>query len=433
MEMSFFNVHDGLGEAFARNFRRGLLKAEDYQALSNCETLDDLKVALCNSGNTPFQNDDPRDFGYKDFLEDWEPEMNREGAIPELERLLNSGLCAQYEEYRSNAVGQQKKFLEFITHEYRIHNIMLLMKAAVRKSQHEIQSGEMSMEEKTRLFNEIQRLGLYSQWEEEIPLNKGGLDVLLTSLQMAAESSSATEAAHEMIENFVYNNEPIGRYFMEGYGDDDDSEIVKGDDLRERSLDMVEGLVLRKYYQDFYDFCVKEVGGTTGVVMQELLEFEADRRAIIRANNNALTSSGGKMDKVDQKKLNPDFGGLNYCFGEGFDTIAQLGMEEGTDDLYRWLQDADHGFAKTYGACIELMHKDGEDSGLEEAFIKYACRLYELAFDEQFHFGVFYAGLKLKEQEIKNIIWIADMIVQNMKQNIDKRVVPLFPEKPEFV
>ena len=51
---------------------------------------------------------------------------------------------------------------------------------------------------------------------------------------------------------------------------------------------------------DFYDFCVKEVGGTTGVVMQELLEFEADRRAIIRANNNALTSSGGKMDKVTE-------------------------------------------------------------------------------------------------------------------------------------
>ena len=25
-------------------------------------------------------------------------QMNREGAIPELERLLNSGLCAQYEE-----------------------------------------------------------------------------------------------------------------------------------------------------------------------------------------------------------------------------------------------------------------------------------------------------------------------------------------------
>ena len=50
---------------------------------------------------------------------------------------------------------------------------MLLMKAAVRKSQHEFQSGEMSMEEKSRLFNEIQRLGLYSQWDEAIPLNKG--------------------------------------------------------------------------------------------------------------------------------------------------------------------------------------------------------------------------------------------------------------------
>ena len=98
MEMSFFNIQDGLGEAFARNFRRGLLQPQDYQALSNCETLDDLKMALCNNPNTPFQGDDPRgtvfydrqllsvqsarcllvvtDFGYKDWLEDWEPEVS---------------------------------------------------------------------------------------------------------------------------------------------------------------------------------------------------------------------------------------------------------------------------------------------------------------------------------------------------------------------
>jgi V-type H+-transporting ATPase subunit d len=35
---------------------------------------------------------------------------------------------------------------------------------------------------------------------------------------------------------------------------------------------------------------------------------------------------------------------------------------------------------------------------------------YSMAFENGFHYGVFYAYLKLKEMEIKNVIWLAELV-----------------------
>jgi len=47
---------------------------------------------------------------------------------------------------------------------------------------------------------------------------------------------------------------------------------------------------------------------------------------------------------------------------------------------------------------------------LDEVMLEESIKKFSMAFEEQFHYGCFYSYLKLKEQEIKNITWLADLI-----------------------
>lgn len=172
--------------------------------------------------------------------------------------------------------------------------------------------------------------------------------------------------------------------------------------------------------EDFYNFCTS-LSSPTADIMHQILSFEADRRAI----NITINSFGTDLSKERRAKLFPTIGRL---FPEGNNNLARADDVEQVRAAVDYIQEYRSFFeTSTQSSAHNNGDADGYDdhglaSHLEDRFFAQEVHLNKLAFLQQFSYAVFYSYVKLKEQEIRSLTWIAECIAQNNRERIGEYI-----------
>lgn len=248
------------------------------------------------------------------------------------------------------------KFIEYLTYGYMIDNVALLI------------TGTLHERDTRELLDRCHPLG----WFETMP-------VLCVATNI------------EELYNSVLIETPLAPYFKGS---------LSSQDLDELNIEIVRNTLYKNYLEDFYHFVNNhpELKGTpTAEVMSEVLEFEADRRAI----NITLNSFGTELSKADRKKLYPEIGRL---YPEGSLMLSRADDIEGVSLAVSGISDYKAffdtvGLNQSGGGAGNMAGGSGSDGkSLEDMFYQKEMELSKITFTRQFTHAVIYAWVKLKEQ-----------------------------------
>jgi V-type H+-transporting ATPase subunit d len=207
---------------------------------------------------------------------------------------------------------------------------------------------------------------------------------------------------------------PVGPYFAMFLKESADHYGDSRNVLEEVEIEIIKSSLIKYWIEDFYSF-VEKIGGETANIMGELLKVRADTNAInITLNSFGTPLNEPAMRAADRKRLYPSIG---HLYPAGTTMLVDVADEE---ELGRVLE-----LFPQYSAIWNIHAAGSAEKSIDDCFYERDVQSLELAFESQMHYAVFYAYVKLKEQEIRNLVWISECILQQQKDEINK-FVPVF-------
>ncbi|CCC72188.1 hypothetical protein NCAS_0J02090 [Naumovozyma castellii] len=342
MEGIYFNIDNGFIEGVVRGYRNGLLTSNQYINLTQCDTLEDLKLQLSSTD-------------YGNFLSSVSTDALTTSLI---QTSASEKLYQEFNYIRNQTSGPTRLFLDYITYSYMIDNVALMI------------TGTIHDRDKSEILQRCHPLG----WFDTLP-----------TLTVATDLESLYET--------VLVDTPLAPYFKDCFN--------TADELDDLNIEIIRNKLYKAYLQDFYQFVSHQVPEPAREIMQGLLEFEADRRAINIALNSLQSED---IDAGLKRELLPELGKLY--------PVATEHLAQATDF---------ESVRVALGQVYE--YRDILESGnLEDHFYKLEMDLCRDAFTQQFAISTVWAWMKSKEQEVRNITWIAECITQNQRERINNYI-----------
>ena len=304
-------------------------------------------------------------------------------------RALNK-LVTEFFYLRAQAVEPLATFLDYITYEYMIENVMLLLR------------GTLSGRNVNELMAQCHPLGMFKE-----------------STMRNIPSFEANPRGYAELYETVLVDTPVGIYFQR-YLDQTAERMGSASEMRnileEIQIEILKNSLMKLYLEDFHAFCMK-LGGETSEVMGLLLNTRADRNSInITLNSfNTPLNNDVNLRETIRKSLYPSIGML---YPEGIELLTKV------DDEPKLIQSLS-SYSIYYNILQQLTTSNSEDYSIDDEFYRYEVKLYELSYEIQMNFGIFYSYIKLKEQEIRNLVWISECILQKRKDKITN-FIPIF-------
>jgi len=360
--VTYMPIHYGYLEGVLRGFRSGFLTETNMRTLCQVNKLEEFKVALV-------------DTDYNGCLDD--AAGDTKVSSPYIVRQCRAKFNEEFMHVRTQATGSLKTFLDFIRMEYMIDNIVLLLRGLINNNPPD------------EILPKVNPLGVFPNMKSVLTFDandsEGGLIRLFET---------------------VLIDTPVGhlfeRYFVDTENSGDDNKDILN--LLENKIDIVATSVKRFWLQEFHDFC-RQLGGETAEQMCELLAYEADKTAI----RIMVNSFGHALNEPYQRDLRQKlFAGFGKLYPEGIDAFRKV---QDLTELGAVLSKYE-----TYAAIYEEAGRGEKD--IEDCVLEHEVFLNEFAFWGQNHFAAFWGFVKLKEQELRNIYWIADCITANRRDPV---------------
>ena len=369
LEMMTFGMDDGYAEAICRSPRKGFIRDDQYLQLKGCSNLQEFKQVL-------------EDTDYESYI------VNEASPIEivVLKKRCKEKLMEEIQHMLGQSTQPLTGFLERMLHGYQIENVVGMIEGLKNEQPLDL------------LLKGLDPLGYFPE---------------LKNIKTVDGEDYATLYQQVLIDL------PIGDYFRKFL----DSCMANIDNMKDRRIDShfvtnllkdykaekIKNMLKKIWLADFHRYCMDNLpGDTSKAVMDDLLKFESDCMTIQIIYNS--TDIRGLSDVRGREVERRNYiNSLGYLYP---DRDSELNAADSFDKLKAAVKgyEYEHMLEQVSDSWREGAGFSSQGKSIDDVMFIEKAKRYSMAFENGFHYGVFYGYLKLREMEIKNLIWLAELV-----------------------